>query len=580
MILHIAQPGPREFPLRQDGRGYWRVTVDTAAPLTKYYYAVDGAVLCPDPASAYQPEGVHKPSAIIDHSAFSWTDGDWRGIPLESMIIYELHVGTFTAEGTFAGVAGRLNDLRELGVNTIELMPICQFPGHRNWGYDGVFPFSVQNSYGGPDGLKLLVNACHTAGFAVVLDVVCNHLGPEGNYLGAFAPYFTDRYKTPWGSAVNFDGPYSDEVRAYFIECALMWFEQYHIDALRLDAVHAMYDMSAQPFLAELARHVKTYSESTRRRYLIAESDLNDARLIKAPEAGGHGLDAQWCDDYHHSIHVLLTGESRSYYADFGNIADLRKSMLEGYVYTGNYSVHRKRRHGNSPKGLPASGFVVFSQNHDQVGNRALGERLTMLTGLEQLKLAAATVLLGPYVPMLFMGEEYGERAPFLYFVSFEDPVLAEAVWTGRSKEYQMQGLVPDPQNETTFSESRLTWDRREQGSHALLLTFYRTLITLRKKIPALAKCSKDGFDVFGNPEQRALGFFRNYGLENVFCCFNFSAQQESFDLMLPEGTWEKLIDSATIQWLGPGSRMPDEIRGPTVTITMEPFSAVLYKKE
>ena len=426
--VRIVAPGQRIIPLRRDERGYHEVVAESVDPGTRYFYRLDGESERPDPASRFQPEGVHGPSQVVD-SRFSWGDAGWFGLPLRDYIIYELHVGTFTGEGTFAAVVTHLEQLKELGITVLELMPVAQFPGSRNWGYDGTYPFAVQNSYGGPDGLKHLVSACHQRGLAVVLDVVYNHLGPEGNYLGDFAPYFTDRYRTPWGPAVNFDGAHSDEVRRFFIENALSWVTEFHVDGLRIDAVHAILDFSAKPFLQELAEAVHAQAERLNRRiYLIPESDLNDTRLIRAPEVGGFGLDAQWNDDFHHALHTLLTGERTGYYEDFGEIRHLVKGFREGFVYSGEYSPYRRRRHGNSSRSLPAHRFVVFAQNHDQVGNRLRGDRLSHLVSLEALKLAAGVILLSPFIPLLFMGEEYGEIAPFEYFVSHSDPGLIEAV--------------------------------------------------------------------------------------------------------------------------------------------------------
>jgi maltooligosyltrehalose trehalohydrolase len=334
-------------------------------------------------------------------------------------------VGAYTKKGTFESIIPHLDELKKLGITAIELMPVAQFPGTRNWGYDGVYPYAVQNSYGGPEGFKRLVNACHGRGLALVLDVVYNHLGPEGNYLWDFGPYFTDRYKALWGFSINFDGPHSDDVRHYFIQNALYWVTEFHVDALRVDAVHAILDFSAEPFLEELASAVHDEAKRLNRRvYLIAESALNDTRVIRSREFGGYGLDAQWNDDFHHALHTVLTGERMGYYRDFGRLQDLAKALLEGFVYSGEYSPYRRRRHGNSSRDIPAHRFVVFSQNHDQVGNRMRGERLSELVCFERTKLAAGVMTLSPFIPLLFMGEEYGETAPFQYFVSHSDPDL------------------------------------------------------------------------------------------------------------------------------------------------------------
>lgn len=553
-------------PMDRDASGCWKVAVEGVSPGTRYFFRLEGNRERPDPASNFQPEGVHGPSEVVDHGAFSWEDKDWRGIPLSEMIMYELHVGTFTREGTFDAVIERIPYLKELGVNAIEIMPVAQFPGDRNWGYDGAYPFAVQNSYGGPEGLKMLVNECHKAGIAVILDVVYNHLGPEGNYIWDFALYFTEKYKTPWGWAVNYDDAYSDDVRNYFIENAIYWFDNYHIDALRLDAVHGIFDMSARPFLQELTERVKEFSDrSGRRFYLIAESDLNDSRLIKSRETGGFEIDATWCDDFHHCVHTLLTGERDGYYMDFGSIGQLAKSMREGFVYSGQYSEYRKRDHGNSSRDVPADRFVVFSQNHDQVGNRMMGERLSNLVSFEGLKLAAGVVLLSPYIPLLFMGEEYGKDNPFLYFVSHTDPVLIEAVRKGRKEEFRhfdWKGEPPDPQSKETFLRSKPDWEKIESGRHKIMLDFYRRLIKLRRETPALSRLDKGSLDVCGLESDKVLFLRRWNGESHIFCVFNFTEREVNIKASLPEGNWKRVFDSSETSWNGPGSLLPSELRG------------------
>ncbi|MGH2689592.1 MAG: malto-oligosyltrehalose trehalohydrolase, partial [Actinomycetota bacterium] len=439
--VHLLGERERTVALEPGDEGWFRGVVDDVRPGDRYLLRLDGGVERPDPASRYQPEGPHGPSEVVDPSAFEWTDEAWRPPAFEDMVVYEVHPGTFSPEGTFAGIAARLDHLVDLGVNALEIMPVAQFPGERNWGYDGVGLYAVQNSYGGPDGLRALVDACHARGVAVVLDVVYNHLGPEGNYLDEFGPYFTDRYSTPWGRAVNYDGPYSDEVRVFFLENARYWFLDFHVDGLRLDAIHGIFDASAHPFLQELAAETTGLEEEMGRQFpLIAESDLNDVRIIRPRERGGYGLDAQWSDDFHHSVHALLTGERNGYYQDYGTPDHLVRALNHGFVYSGQRSVYRKRRHGNEPDDIEPSQLVVSIQNHDQVGNRMMGERLTGLVGFERLKLAAGLLLLSPSVPLLFMGEEYGETAPFLYFVSHTDAELSELVRKGRTEEFKSFG--------------------------------------------------------------------------------------------------------------------------------------------
>lgn len=579
VALHILSGEQREILMAADKWGYWRISVDGLAPGTRYFYRLSDSVERPDPASDFQPEGVHGPSEVVDHGSFAWTDHAWDGIPLERMIIYELHVGAFTERGTLTSIIPRLDDLSQLGVNTIEIMPVAQFPGERNWGYDGAYPFSVQNSYGGPPAFKAFVDESHRRGLAIILDIVYNHLGPEGNYLADFAPYFTDRYQTPWGRAVNFDGAHSDGVRNYFIENALHWFDNYHVDALRLDAVHAIYDMSARPFLLELAEAIdRLSSQRGRRFYLIAESNQNDTRLIRPRALGGLGLDAQWCDDFHHSLRTLLTGETSGYYLDFGKVDHLAKALKEGFVYSGQYSAYRRRRHGSSSKDRPARQFVVFSQNHDQVGNRMLGERPPQLVSFEALKVAAAAVLFSPYVPLLFMGEEYGEASPFLYFVSHSDPELISAVREGRRAEFERfnwPGEPPDPQDPDTFLRSRLCWERRFEDRHAVLMRFYRRLIELRRSTPALANLDKEALEV--ETHEKALILRRWVADSQVCCILNFGEAAAGLRAHIPPGAWNKTLDSAEETWGGPGSELPRWIESGT-SIQAPPLSAALFE--
>ena len=568
VTLKIVSPRERWISMERVDRGYWEAIVTDLSPDTQYLYRLDGDKERPDPASHFQPGGVHGPSQVVDHHRFGWLDHAWKGLELAEMIIYELHVGAFTPSGTFEAIIPRLKDLKALGVSAIEIMPVAQFPGERNWGYDGVYPFAVQDSYGGPEALKRLVNACHQAGLGVILDVVYNHLGPEGNYFWDFGPYFTNRYRTPWGDAVNFDGPYSDEVRNFFIENALHWFTRYHIDALRLDAVHAIHDRSATPFLLELAERTKALSQELHRPcHVIAESDMNDVRLIAPPALGGCGLDAVWSDDFHHALHSLLTGEKHGYYVDFGAVHHLVKAMGEGFAYAGEYSTYRKHRHGNSSKDRPCRQFVVFSQNHDQVGNRMLGERLSRLVDFEGLKLCAGLVLLSPYVPLLFMGEEYGEEAPFLYFVSHSDPDLIEAVRTGRREEFasfSWYGEPPDPQSPQTFLLSKLQWQKRKDGRHQTLLSFHKALIELRREIPALSTLDRSRLRVQGWEERKTLLVHRWDGTESsrVLCFFNLNNEVSQLEMpaFVPEPVWKKKLDSSETIWGGPGTALPDTL--------------------
>lgn len=457
----------------------------------RYGFFVNDEGPYPDPRSGSQPDGVHKLSEFIDHSRFIWSDAHWQAPPLAAAVIYELHVGTFTDAGTLDAAITRLPHLVELGITHVELMPVNEFSGARGWGYDGVDLFAPHHVYGGPHGLKRFVDAAHAQGLAVILDVVYNHLGPSGNYLGKFGPYFTSRHKTPWGDAVNLDDAQSHEVRRFFCDNALMWLRDYHLDGLRLDAIHAFVDTSATHFLEQLSYEVDVLEASLGRHLvLIAESDLNDPRVVRSREAYGHGMDAQWSDDFHHALHSVLTGERSGYYADFGDLSHLATALTTSFVYAGTISGHRGRPHGRAPHDIPGWRFIVAAQNHDQVGNRATGERLTHLVSPDRLKIAAALLLTAPFVPMLFQGEEWGASTPFQYFTSHEDADLAEQVRHGRRREFAAFGWapedVPDPQEEDTLSRSRLRWDEITANPHAELLEWYRALIQLRKAIPTL----------------------------------------------------------------------------------------------
>ena len=494
--------GDERIAMASAAGGWHEASVELVSG-TDYWYSLDGAAPLPDPRSRWQPDGVRGASRVVDDDAFAWTDSGWdAGQWLASGVMYELHVGTFSRAGTFDGVIEHLDHLAELGVTAIEVMPVAEFPGVRGWGYDGVDLWAPHSAYGGPEGFKRMVDACHSRGLAVILDVVYNHLGPAGNNLARFGPYFTDRYATPWGDAVNLDGPDSDEVRAFFLDNAEMWLRHHHLDGLRLDAVHAIVDTSAVHFLEELAERVEVLStELGRSITLIAESDLNDPRVIRRRDVGGYGMDAQWSDDFHHALHVALTGERDGYYADFGSLADLARALERGFVYDGRYSAHRRRRHGRAVHTEPSWRLVGYLQNHDQVGNRATGERSSMLVGRNELMAAAALVLLGPFVPMLFQGEEWGASTPFQYFTDHDDAELGRAVSEGRRAEFSSFGWspesVPDPQDPATFESSRLDWDERDTGEHGSLLGWHRALVSLRsRQRPAasgrFARCSFD----------------------------------------------------------------------------------------
>ncbi|HWF39494.1 MAG TPA: malto-oligosyltrehalose trehalohydrolase [Candidatus Acidoferrales bacterium] len=577
--VHILEPDERIVPMQSCDKGYFRADLPNIPPSALYRYRLNGKKEHPDPASAFQPHGVHGPSQIIERR-FDWADTGWRGLPLRDYVLYELHVGTFSAEGTFDAIIPRIAELKALGITALEIMPVAQFPGDRNWGYDGVYPFAVQNSYGGPHGLKRLVNACHAHGIAAVLDVVYNHLGPEGNYAGEFGFYFTETYKTPWGAALNFEQEHSDEVRRYFIENALRWITEFHMDGLRLDAIHAIIDPSARPFIQELgeACHQRA-KELGREVQIIAESNRNDKKVVTPLDRGGWALDSQWNDDFHHSLRTAFTSEKEGYYADFVGVPDLEKAFRDGFVYDGRYSVFRKRRYGNSSHDLTGQNLVVFSQNHDQVGNRKVGDRLTAVATFEQLKLAAAAVLLSPYVPLLFMGDEYGEKAPFQYFVSHSDPSIIEAVRKGRGEEFssfEWAGELLDPQGEKTFLDSKLSWESREEGEHRALLEFYRELLRFRREIPALAKLDKKSQEVSRPADGKAIFVRRWAGSSQVALVFYFGSEEQLIELPLPAGVWRTIVDSTEERWKGVGGAPLKPIKSfDKAQLSLKPWSVL-----
>ncbi len=486
--------GGTGHPMEARPSGWWEATVADAVHGTDYGFVLDGSdEVLPDPRSPWQPNGVHGRSRVYDHGRFAWTDQHWHGRPLPGSVLYEMHVGTFTPEGTFDAATDRLDHLVALGIDAVELLPVASFPGRHGWGYDGVHLWAPHEPYGGPDGLKRFVDAAHARGLAVVLDVVYNHLGPDGNRLGSFGPYFTSAHATPWGDAVNFDQEGSDEVRAFVVQNALMWLRDYHFDGLRLDAVHAITDHSATHLLEELGRAVAAESAHLGRQlFLIAESDLNDPRLVTSREAGGYGLDAQWSDDFHHALHAALTGERQGYYCDFGSLETLKKALTRVFVHDGTMSTYRGRHHGRpvNVRETPAHRFLGFLQNHDQVGNRASGDRIgALLPSPGLLKVGAALLLLAPFTPMLFMGEEWGASTPWCYFTDHRDPELARAVSEGRRREFARHGWageVPDPQAVDTFRRSVLDWTEPDDPYHADLLEWHRALIALRRSEPDL----------------------------------------------------------------------------------------------
>lgn len=574
--LQIVHPFQKRIAMQKDASGNFSTTIADAPPGLRYQYVIDDGTPMPDPASRYQPEGVFGASEAVDHNLFRWTDAQWKGRPFRDFIIYELHIGTFTKEGTFDAVIERLPELKAIGFNAIELMPISQFTGKRNWGYDAVFPFSVHNSYGGPDGLKRLVNACHEQEIAVMLDVVYNHIGPEGNCLPAFAPYFSSVYHTPWGDAINFDGKWSDGVKNYVRQSVRNWIVNYHIDALRFDAIHEIFDRSAENIWLLLhEERVQMEQEQGRPLYYIAESDLNNPSTIKHPDAGGMGFQAQWLDDFHHALYVLINPNDKRRYSDFEMVEQLAKAYKEGFVHSGEFVNFRKKRHGRSSAGISGDRFVVFNQNHDQIGNRPQGERLSHLVSFEMLKLAAGALLLSPYIPLIFMGEEYGDESPFFFFISHDDKELIEKVREGRKTEFADFGEfnAPDPYVAETFEASKLKWELRNSGKHQTLLQWYKTLIHLRTSEPSLREFSKNTVNVQVLNEQAYLLSRKNHaGSKHLLAFFNFGDKDmqaivppyaEQYFLLLNSRREQWITDETEVREAAEEIRAKQEVRIP-----------------
>ncbi|WP_165793014.1 malto-oligosyltrehalose trehalohydrolase [Sphingobacterium haloxyli] len=551
IICRTYQPN-KDIVLSQQAYGYWFAEHEDIVAGQRYHFVVDGEAL-PDPVSRSQPEGVHGSSAVADLD-FDWTDQDYQCPPLAEFIIYELHVGTFSPSHDFEGVIERLPYLKNLGITAIEIMPVAQFPGERNWGYDGTFLFAVQHAYGGARGLQRLVDACHREGLAVILDVVYNHFGPEGNYLEKYGPYLTEKYHTPWGKAVNYDDSWNHGVRDFVCENVRMWFRDFHVDALRLDAVHAIKDFSPSHILQDIRRTTDILMRETgQTHYLIAECDLNDKRFLEPLERNGFAIDAQWLDEFHHALRVAAGEEQKGYYKEFNGVEDLAKAYEQAYVFTGQYSTHRHKFFGSSADGIPGEKFIVFSQNHDQVGNRMLGERSSLLFTPELQRLMAMAVIVSPFIPLLFMGEEWGSRKPFYYFVSHTDPELITAVRRGRREEFSDfhgEGEVPDPQDVKTFRDSILDWTETAVAEHQRMLRYYQGLIALRKSNTVFQILKRENLHVFSDLQKDSLVLRFEYKKEMLICILNFSSCTQRY--AIPEDQlWEKVWDTAERKWGG-----------------------------
>ena len=556
----VEAPVPVIHRLESEGDGHHTLVRNDLPPGTLYWFRDPDGHLRPDPASRSQPQGVHGPSRVVELPPPSLPEGWGPSIPWEDWVIQEIHVGTFTPEGTLDAAVGPLSGLRSIGINAVELMPVHQFAGARNWGYDAVGLWAVQNTYGGPEGLRRFVEGAHASGMAVILDVIYNHVGPEGNYLAELGPYFSDRYRVPWGQTWNLDGPDSDAVREYLVENAGYWASAFGVDALRLDAVHALFDMSPVHIVAEIGQRLRR-DPATRRCRVIAESDLNDPRVVRPPARGGWGCDAQWADDFHHALHAVLTGEKGGYYQDFGKLASLARAHRTPFVYAGQYSAYRRRRHGASARGLPPHRFVVCGQNHDQVGNRPAGDRWAGHLDPELVKVGLGLVLLSPYIPLVFMGEEYGEENPFLFFTDFSDPAVVAATRKGREEELRAWGSpgpFPDPQDPRTFEKSRLDRSRAQGPSGLQRQAYVRELLDLRRRGgPTFRRYPQS---VRASERSRILTIRRPYSSGWIWeiAALTFGPKE----LRLPglRESFDCLLDSRESRWGGPSPSEPPSL--------------------
>ena len=560
-MLSVVLPQKNEIhKMNKADNGYWHLEIEGIKPETRYQFRLDDKIDRADPASHFQPDGVFGSSAVVDHSSFRWTDNDWRGIKLEDMVMYEMHVGTFTQQGTFSAAKPRAQELSRLGINAVELMPVSQFSGARNWGYDAVFPFAVQNTYGGPDELKKLVDEFHANGTAVILDVIYNHLGPEGNVLQDFGPYFHSDRTCPWGPALNFDAALSHGVRNFFLENAVYWFQNYHLDGLRLDAIFTIIDSSHKHFLRELSETIEDLAKSQRTLLLIAENDRVDPKIINSRKTSGHGLDAVWHDNLHHSLHARLTGERNWYYGSFGTLKELVQALHAEYIdceQTASVQTIEVCSKRITPKKL-----VVFSQNHDQIGNRPQGERLITLAGFEAAKLAAGIVILSQYTPLLFMGEEYGENNPFLFFTDFSSKVLGKNVRIGRKKELKENGWIgesSDPQKPATFVRSKLDWQERSKGKNKKMLEYYQNLIELRKNFVNSDPNKWLRIRFYTSKDGTLLVIQKMTSDSTLVTVANFGKKKDSYSFPCGGGLYRKVLDSADAAWFGPGSVLPEK---------------------
>jgi len=580
--LRIVYPNQADYLMKKLADGYHEITLDQISTNTKYLFGIEGEFF-PDPASHAQPNGVHGPSCVIDHEKYRWNDQLWKGIPFEQLVIYELHVGTFSEAGTFDAVIPHLDYLIALGINAIELMPVARFPGSRNWGYDVVYPFAPQENYGEPNALKKLVDSCHNKGIAVILDVIYNHLGPEGNYFKQYGPYFSKKYTTPWGEALNLDGEWSDGVRTFILDNMQYWFEHFHIDGLRCDAVHEIYDSSAVHIWDEATDRIQSIAQRTGRQvYLIAESDTNNPKVVMPRSLGGFGFRAQWLDDFQHAVYELLNPCDKERYAGFGKITHLAKAFDQGFVHSGEFVEVRKKRHGACSIGISPDHFVVFNDNHDQTGNRPNGERTASFFDLDRLKLSCVPSLLSPYIPMLFMGEEFGAKTPFHFFVDHSDPDLLEAVKNGRKKEFESFNGISEPADPgalSTFIDSKLNWNQLSDPESACLLAWYKKLIAIRQSFSAFQTRDRQ-FVKTNILSDKVLELVRTDSAKTQVakCLFNFGDQEMLYQISADTDEVEKILDSNDPEFcmhnIPPKDNKQQFLKGET--LLLQPFSVVV----
>ncbi len=581
--VELVAPTSDTMRLTRRDDGYHVLDAPNVPPGARYFYHLDGGERRADPASRSQPDGLFGASELVDLARFPWNDSDWKGHRLEDLVLYELHVGTYTQEGTFEAIIPHLAGLAGLGVTAIELMPVAQFSGTRNWGYDGVYLFAPQNNYGGPRGLQRLVDAAHAQGLAVFLDVVYNHVGPEGNTLPEFGPYFNTKHETPWGKAINVDGRHSDDVRRFLLENALQWLDDYHMDGLRLDAVHAIIDQSSKTFMEELAD--TTHAHATVRGvpfHVIAETSANDPRYVRPRNEGGWGLDAMWNDDFTHALYTFTTHDATDYSGDYPDDASLAKAFGNAFVIDGNYSKYRGRRHGRPPLGIPGKRFVVCADNHDRVGNRVNGERLGSLASFDMLKVSAAAVILSPFVPLVFMGEEYAEPSPFLYFTDHSDAKLREEVSRGRKEEFKGHGWTTEPPDHAaleTFQRSTLRHSVKTSGHHATMLAYYRRLLTLRRTHPALRRLDHREVVSEARSKEHIVTVLRGKDKRRTLLILHSGEKERKTDVAVPRGDWRLLLDSNAAQWNGSGKGHPTRLRSTgTSRLALAGATALLYE--